>query len=146
MDERNVNRTDMLRSLTHTHTHTDYMNNQNQNKCLVDFYGRTKFIRPIDFNCRIRWQFAHKQVGLFLCVQQAVCRQIQQCRTYYSLTHAKSVLVFSRAVDLLHIEWFSESPPRAHKRYRKSYGSQRKHTHTHEAAAVAADVQACMTE
>lgn len=66
-------------------------------------------------------------VGLFLCVQQAACRQIQQCRTYYSLTHAKLVLVFSRAVDLLHIEWFSESPPRAHKRYRKSYGSQRKH-------------------
>lgn len=30
--------------------------NQKQNKCLVDIYGRTKFIYPIDFNCRIHWR------------------------------------------------------------------------------------------
>lgn len=81
-------RTDTVRIgvLRRSHTHTymrDYTNNQNQNKCLVDFYGRTKFIYPIDFNCRIH-SLAHTHtqntqpnfvdnvivvVGPFLCVQ-----------------------------------------------------------------------------
>lgn len=93
------------------------MNNQNQNKCLVDFYGRTKFIYPIDFNCRIhslshtlRGTSSRAVVGLFLCVQQAACRNIYNNAATHSLTHAKLVLVFSRPVDLLHIEWFWNLP------------------------------------
>lgn len=68
--------------------------NQKQNKCLVDIYGRTKFIYPIDFNCRIHWRALTLTytssnsvvVGPFLCVQQAACRQ--QIQQWASGTHS----------------------------------------------------------
>lgn len=42
--------------------------------------------------------------------EQAACTNIYNNAAPHSLTHAKLVLVFSRAVDLLHIEWFRNLP------------------------------------
>lgn len=80
----------------------------------------------------------------YACSRQHAGIYLQQCHNTFTYTYAKLVLVFSRAVDLLHIEWFLESPPRAHINDTVNHMKSRreKHTRTHNGTPTPTDAQA----